>query len=120
MDNDTQKLLMVVICFSLTTKLFRDINVLMTGIPFILRILLSPINVPILLYLAQLTLFLVNLVGALIIPAYLVKYFIKKGKITIGYDIMRHMFKPQLYSAVLGIVHWALSLLFSGILSVLV
>lgn len=118
MDNDTQKLLMIVISFSLVTKLFRDINVLISGIPFLFKILFSPISVPILLYMAQLTLFMVTLIGSLIIPTYLVKYFMMKGRITIGYDIMRYMFKPQLYCAVLGIVHWVLSLLFSSILTV--
>lgn len=118
MDFHTQKMLMVVICFSLVTKLFRDINTLYTGIPFLFKILFAPINVPILLYITQIILFTLTFVGALIVPTYLLAYFMKKGRITIGYDLMQHMFKPQLYCAVLGIVQLLLSSLFSGLISI--
>ena len=118
MDNDTKKLLMVVICFSIASNLYRDIGVLASGIPFLFKILFSPITGPLFVYFAQLVLFLMSLVSAIIIPGYMIKYFMMKGRITIGYDIMHHMFKPQLYCAVLGIARWILGIIFSALVPI--
>ena len=117
MDDNTQKLLTFVVCFSIATKTYKDIITLWTGVPQLLTILTTPITVPILIYLSKMMLFLMTLISAFIVPIHLLKYFAKKGRITLAKDFTYFMFKPQLYCAIIGIVQWLLSILFSVVFS---
>lgn len=113
MDTNTQRLLTVVICFSMATKIYKDIITLLTGIPQLLHILTVPIKVPIVMYIAHVILFMMTLIGAFIVPINLIKYFVLKDRIAIGREFTFFMFKPQLYCAVLGIAQWVLSYIFA-------
>jgi len=107
-DRQTQRMMNIVVIFSIITKMIRDINTLYYGI-YYLHDLISDITIlPFGIYLIKMVMFMFNMIGSLILPGYFVKYILNYSHMEI--PLLQYLFKPQLYCALFGIVHYIITL----------
>jgi hypothetical protein len=110
MDTTTRNLFSLVLIFSLFMKTIKDIKTLIIIIPRFLRAIFTPLSFW--LYLFNLSLFVLTIISALIIPISLIRFVILHNQKR-ELNFMRFMIKPQLYCALFGIVQWILEILFN-------
>lgn len=114
MNQETHNLLMVVVCFSMITKIYKDVNTLLFVVPdMLIHLLGSFTELFSLITFLRLMNLMLTIIGSIIIPLYIVKYITIKKRITLQRDFVQFMFKPQLYCAVLSIIQWLIGLTFT-------
>lgn len=117
MDNTSQKLLLFVSGFILIRKIYEDLHVLFYGIPQFFYFLITAIKYPFFLYFSHLIITSLTIFSSIIVPIYIIKYFLYKKRLIIEHDFIGYILKPHLLSIVINICKDILEILLWMIIS---